>query len=146
MARVCIRHPFILSENLCGRCGAEFCRECLVFPRGQKLPMCVTCAVSASGVRARSTPSLSKRQIRARQKARDRELHVDDPAPLPEIANPVPAGWAFDEAAELPRAHEPKVERPGRSQRHGGETPPGSHAEETNEMLSWLDSVYSTEQ
>lgn len=70
-----------------------------MFPRGQKLPMCVTCAVAASGVRAaKSTPTLSKRSIRARVKAREREMHVDDPAPLPEISNPVHAGWAFDEA------------------------------------------------
>lgn len=107
--------------------------------------MCVTCAVAASGVRAaKSTPSLSKRSIRERANAREREIHDDDPAPLPEITNPVPAGWAFDEAEKLPEHHEP-AERPGRSRRHGGETPRTTQAAETSEMLSWLDSVYTAE-
>jgi hypothetical protein len=143
MARVCIRHPFILSENLCGRCGAEFCRECLVFPRGQKLPLCVTCAVIASGVRSKPNPALSKRAIRARAKARESELHVDDPAPLPEIANPVPAGWAFDEAEELPGARR-DAERLPRATRRSAEQ--DGHAGAPNEMLTWLDSVYTIEE
>ena len=71
-------------------------------------------------------------------------MHVDDPAPLPEISNPVPAGWAFDEAEKLPE-HQKPAERPGRSRRHGGETPRSPQAAETSEMLSWLDSVYTTE-
>ncbi len=115
-----------------------------MFPRGQKLPMCVTCAVAASGVRAKSTPQLSRRSIRAKHKAREQEVRVDEPAPLPAITNPVPAGWAFDEAEDLPGHGEPAA-RPGRTQRQGGETPRGEHADETSEMLSWLDSVYSTD-
>jgi hypothetical protein len=97
MARVCNRHPFLLSENLCGRCGQEFCRECLVFPRGQKLPLCVTCAVARSGVRTSRDGGLSKRAIRNRLKARQAELADATPAPLHEIENPIPAGWAMQD-------------------------------------------------
>ena len=114
-----------------------------MFPRGQKLPLCVTCAVSASGVRVKHTPSISKRSAKSRARARDREMHQDDPAPLPEIANPVPAGWAFDEQDELPVTRASGPERPPKASRRGDSAK--GDADEPNEMLSWLDSVYSTE-
>ncbi len=156
MARVCIRHPFLLSENLCGRCGAEFCRECLVFPRGQKLPMCVTCAITASGVRSNATPGVSKREIRARAKARDEEIEALAPPALPEIANPVPAGWAFAENDELAGEPGPTGRRAGRRRPRGtaerpaaekktAEKPNDMKTNETSDMMSWLDAVYSTD-
>ena len=161
MARVCIRHPFLLSENLCGRCGAEFCRECLVFPRGQKLPLCVTCAITASGVRSNATPGVSKREIRARAKARSEEIEALAPPALPEIANPVPPGWAFAETDELARKPEPTGRRAGRRRSQGtaerpttekkaaekptGEMTTGEMTNETSDMMSWLDSVSTTE-
>jgi hypothetical protein len=100
MARVCIRHPFLLSENLCGRCGSEFCRDCLVYPRGQDLPFCVPCAVFASGVRVARTRGLAKRAIRGRVRDRRVDTHADAPAPIPAIVNSVPAAWAFSESDE----------------------------------------------
>ena len=153
MARVCIRHPFLSSENLCGRCGAEFCRECLVFPRGQKLPLCVTCAITASGVRSNASAGVSKREIRARSKAREEEIQALAPPALPEIANPVPAGWAFAETDELAGGTEPTGGRAGRRRLRGaGELPATeqkaaerTNGETTSDMMSWLDSVYSTE-
>lgn len=117
MARVCNRHPFILSENLCGRCGQEFCRECLVFPRGQKLPLCVDCAVTKSGVRAGKDVGLSKREIRTLAKARRTEMAEQSAPKLPEIANPVPAGWARDDDPPL---DEPKVGLSRRRYRDAG--------------------------
>ena len=36
MARVCVRHPFELSDNFCSHCGLEFCRDCLVYPAATK--------------------------------------------------------------------------------------------------------------
>ena len=161
MARVCIRHPFLLSENLCGRCGAEFCRECLVFPRGQKLPMCVTCAIRASGVRSNATPGVSKREIRARAKARYEEIEALAPPALPEIANPVPAGWAFAETDELAGKAGPTGRRTGRRRPRGTAEWPAAEKKavankpavktndvktnEPSDMMSWLDSVYSTD-
>lgn len=156
MARVCIRHPFLLSENLCGRCGAEFCRECLVFPRGRNLPLCVTCAITASGVRSNGTSGVSKREIRARAKARYDEIQALAPPALPEIANPVPPGWVFAETDELAREPEPTGRRSGRrrsggtAERHAAEQQAAANTavekvNETSDMMSWLDSVYSTE-
>ncbi len=150
MARVCRRHPFILSENLCGRCGDEFCRECLVFPRGQKLPLCTDCAIAASGVRAQSAPGLKKREIRARAKARARELREQAPKPLPQIANPVPTGWALGESGELPAGGAPSRRRkhrdaPGRAPEAARRDTSTKGAAESGDMMSWLDSVYKVD-
>jgi hypothetical protein len=149
MARVCNRHSFILSENLCGRCGQEFCRECLVFPRGQKLPLCVDCAVAKSGVRTGRDSGLSKREIRTLVKARRAELAEQASPPLPEIANPVPAGWAReddegpDPAPGKGRRRYRDAERraePGRAARRAA---PDTTREETADMMSFLDSMYT---
>lgn len=112
-----------------------------MFPRGHKLPLCVTCAVTASGVRTNGAPGLSKRGIRARKKAREKELAEAAPVALPDIANPVPAGWAFADTEVLGATTASNAARPS-SRR-------GSAAEqsrvEPGDMMSWLDSVYSAE-
>jgi hypothetical protein len=117
MARVCVRHPFEHSENLCGQCGLEFCRDCLVFPHGpRKQPLCIQCAIAASGVRsnAGTHPAMSKREIKRRIKERrDEDKAIArlerKPEPIPPIANPFTPGWAVteDEAALAPAAAVP---------------------------------------
>jgi hypothetical protein len=110
MARVCVRHPFEHSENLCSLCGLEFCRDCLVNPGGsRKRALCVQCALAASGVRstAANRPALSKRELKKRMK----ERHEEDKAlarlqrqaePLPPIANPFTPGWAIEDGPVAP--------------------------------------------
>jgi hypothetical protein len=110
MARVCVRHPFEHSESMCGHCGLEFCRDCLV-PRvgSRKHALCVSCALAASGVRstAANRPALSKRDLKKRLKERrdeDKALaRLERKAePIPAIANPFPDGWAIvDEEVPL---------------------------------------------
>jgi hypothetical protein len=103
MARVCVRHPFEHSDNLCGHCGLEFCRDCLVFPNGpRKHALCVPCALAASGVRstAGNAPSMSKRELKKRLKERNDEIKAlarleRQAAPLPPIENPFSPGWAL---------------------------------------------------
>jgi hypothetical protein len=122
-----------------------------VFPRGQKLPLCVTCAIGASGVRVSGTPTRSKREIRARSKAREREVQANEPAALPAIANPIPAGWAVgDHDEDAPPAAETTSKRRARKRRDRDDGPPGSPAEGgtakgSSDMMAWLDSVYSPE-
>ena len=73
MARVCVRHPFELSDNFCSHCGLEFCRDCIVYPKGPKKPaLCVACALAASGVRstAATHAPISKRELKRRMKER----------------------------------------------------------------------------
>ena len=66
------------SEQICGRCGHDFCRECVVFPFGiKKPPLCVACALEAGGVRHQHTgrPRLAQRQVKQRLKE-----HSSEPA------------------------------------------------------------------
>ncbi len=77
----CVRHPMAVSEHVCGRCGHEFCPECVVFPFGlSKSPMCISCALEAGGVRRQHTgrPRLSHKSVKRKVKG-----HVDPPAPAP---------------------------------------------------------------
>jgi len=74
------------SDHVCGRCGHEFCRECVVFPAGiDKMPICITCALEAGGIRRQHTgrPKLSKRQVKKRVTAHEMELAARVPVPLP---------------------------------------------------------------
>jgi len=69
----CERHLFDQAIDLCGRCGAEFCNDCLVYSFGpKKPPFCLPCAVEAAGVRsgAGSRPMSRKEQ---KQFAKQRE-------------------------------------------------------------------------
>jgi hypothetical protein len=154
MALVCNRHPFLVSENLCGRCGLEFCRDCLVHPRGHKLPLCVTCAVAKAGVRTGRSGAASRRELRARRKQRQAELAEAATPPLPEIVNPVPAGWALAEdvplaVSELP----PRSRRPRRDAQRGSDPldriPRRSAPVETpadgRDERAWLRSLHSTD-
>lgn len=48
----CERHLFDQAVDLCGRCGGEYCPDCLVYSFGpSKPPFCLPCAVEAAGVR-----------------------------------------------------------------------------------------------
>ena len=71
MALICSRHSFEYAENVCSSCGSAFCHDCLVYPRGpKKPPLCVPCAIAASGVRssARKPSNLSRREVKKRVK------------------------------------------------------------------------------
>ena len=71
MALICSRHSFEYAENVCSSCGSAFCHDCLVYPRGpKKPPLCVPCAIAASGVRssARNPSNLSRREVKKRVK------------------------------------------------------------------------------
>jgi ribosome-binding protein aMBF1 (putative translation factor) len=76
----CIRHPFEESSAYCRQCGMEFCGECLVFAFGAaEPPFCVSCALAAAGVRsnAANAPSVSKRELRRRNKEQRKALKAE---------------------------------------------------------------------
>ncbi len=53
MNGLCERHFPVPAVDLCGWCGEEFCHDCVVYPFGEKrLPYCLSCAVTAAGVRS----------------------------------------------------------------------------------------------
>ncbi len=107
----CAKHPHERGAGLCGRCGAAWCGDCLVYAFGpKKPPYCMSCAMFAGGVRtAASRPALPKRQLKALQKAAkaetkasarsgdtDREPASADAAAAVEVVVPVLAPTASD--------------------------------------------------
>lgn len=48
----CEKHYLEAATGSCGTCGGRFCDDCLVPLRGSRL--CVSCALSAAGVRTHS--------------------------------------------------------------------------------------------
>lgn len=65
----CVRHPMSVAEQVCHRCGHDFCTDCVVYPFGiSKGAMCIACALEAGGVSRQRTgrPHLSRKQIRDR--------------------------------------------------------------------------------
>jgi len=69
----------VVSNDSCGQCKASFCADCLVFPFGQrKPPMCISCALSFSGVRQRND---SAPQGRRRFGRKQQVIEVSIPAP-----------------------------------------------------------------
>lgn len=67
----CTKHPHERGMALCQRCGETWCGTCLVYAFGpKKPPYCMGCAMVAGGVRSTaSRPALSRREVKARQKA-----------------------------------------------------------------------------
>lgn len=81
----CERHLFDQAVDLCGRCGSEFCNDCIVYAFGpNKPPYCLGCAVEAAGVRkgAGYRPPISRRQ--KKQFAKDRDALLRRRAALAE--------------------------------------------------------------
>lgn len=67
---LCHDHSFESAEEVCRRCGFEFCELCMVYPFGAKRPLCKECAMVAGGVRSQaSRPEMPKRDIKRRAKA-----------------------------------------------------------------------------
>lgn len=82
----CVKHPMALSEYVCGRCGHEFCPECVVFPYGlKKAPLCITCALEAGGIRRQHTgrPKLSERTVKDRLAEHRARAALAKPIPPP---------------------------------------------------------------
>lgn len=76
MSESCVKHPMAVAEFACGRCGHDFCPECVVFPFGlRRPPMCIDCALQTSGISRRETgrPKLNRREVRARVRQRRQE-------------------------------------------------------------------------
>ena len=69
----CDKHLFEGAEDRCGKCGYEFCGECLVYSFGaKKPPFCIPCAVAAAGIRSNAgiKPMADARELKALRKER----------------------------------------------------------------------------
>lgn len=83
----CERHLFDQAVDLCGRCGGEYCPDCLVYSFGpKKPPFCLPCAVARSGVRssANNYKPLSGREQRELKRRRAQLQARRNPAAAPE--------------------------------------------------------------
>jgi hypothetical protein len=70
----CDKHLFEAAEDRCGRCGFEFCGECLVYSFGlKKPPLCIPCAVVAAGIRSNAAPppieARARKQLRKERRS-----------------------------------------------------------------------------
>src|SRR4051812_7997091 len=82
----CDKHLFEGAEDRCGKCGYEFCGECLVYAFGaKKPPYCIPCAVAAAGVRSSAgvRPIADARELKALRKERRRQRRAGTPAQAP---------------------------------------------------------------
>jgi hypothetical protein len=90
----CDKHLFEGAEDRCGKCGYEFCGECLVYSFGaKKPPFCIPCAVAAAGIRSNAgiRPMADARELKALRKERrsaarkQRRDGTPAPEPLPSL-------------------------------------------------------------
>ncbi|MBV8982030.1 MAG: hypothetical protein JO086_14095 [Acidimicrobiia bacterium] len=52
----CDKHLFEEATGMCRTCRRPYCADCLVYAHGpDKAPLCVPCALQASGVRSTAT-------------------------------------------------------------------------------------------
>lgn len=72
---LCRDHSFETAEDVCRRCGGEYCELCLVYPFGVAKPLCKECAIAAAGVRSHvSRPAMPKKDLRRKVKAFDARM------------------------------------------------------------------------
>jgi hypothetical protein len=106
----CDKHLFESAEDMCGRCGYEFCGECLVYAFGtKKPPLCISCAVAAAGIRssAGNRPVVTRnemRQIRRERRAearraRKQQAPAGEPEVVPEVDKTPALPWDQHAAA-----------------------------------------------
>jgi hypothetical protein len=85
----CDKHLFEGAEDRCGKCGYEFCGECLVYSFGpKKPPFCIPCAVAAAGIRSNAgvQPMADAGGMRQLRKERRSERRRQKLAPvIPDI-------------------------------------------------------------
>lgn len=104
----CERHPFDQAVDLCGRCGCEFCADCVVYSFGPaKPPYCLPCAVEAAGVRqgAGFRPAPSRKERKELKRRRDAFLRTRGDADVPgepevEVPEAEPASSFWDKAPD----------------------------------------------
>ena len=111
---LCIDHSFESATAICRRCGKEYCDMCLVFPFGEKKPLCKDCAMLIAAVKTQARrPEMAPRFVRRRVKAFDKSVTAASapmPEPeVPEIVDPTtadPAEVAAETIEFIPAEHQ----------------------------------------
>ena len=130
---LCRAHSFESATALCQRCGLEYCDNCVVFPFGEKKPLCKECAVAMSGVRSNVTrAAMSPRLVRKRTKAFAKNAPAAAAAPLPEPEVPEIVDTTTDDSGEPEHAFAEFDMAPiGHHEPIPGEVPPPPTANST---------------
>ncbi len=65
----CETDPLDRAVDVCDSCYGEFCKVCLVLPKGRRHPICTHCTLALSGVRGHATvqPRGDKRTVKQRR-------------------------------------------------------------------------------
>jgi hypothetical protein len=95
MLESCYKHNHEKAAALCGRCGLEWCSDCIVYPFGpKKSPYCMSCAMVAGGVRTSGAlPAMPRKELKARMKAAKLALAGSPQAPaVPEAPSEIDLG------------------------------------------------------
>ncbi|MEM9467738.1 MAG: hypothetical protein AAGA90_20360 [Actinomycetota bacterium] len=104
---LCVDHSFESATAICRRCGQEFCDNCLVFPFGEKKPLCKDCAMMIAGVKSQARrPEMASRFVRRRAKEFAKAV-TSASAPMPEPEVPAIVDTTEVDPAEVP---EPEFE------------------------------------
>ncbi len=77
----CDNDPLDRADNVCDKCGGDYCDACLLYPRGKKrAPVCKACAIAASGIRStsKSTTPQERKQVRKRRKELQQAEEIED--------------------------------------------------------------------
>lgn len=103
----CEKHLFEAAEDRCGRCGLEFCGECLVYSFGlKKPPLCIPCAVVAAGIRSNAAPppvdARARKQLRKERSSAFRRRRGAVESATPEVDTPPADDLSVDDAPILP--------------------------------------------
>lgn len=109
---LCQDHSFETAEEVCRRCGLEFCELCLVYPFGERKPLCKECAMAEGGVRSHTQRvAIGRREVRRKVKAFQAHLAARSaPAPSPAGEEPIlrdPLAPLDDERSRVPSAVPP---------------------------------------
>lgn len=117
MDGACEKHVFERMEASCTHCGGEYCGDCVVYPYGQRKPLCVSCAIAAAGIRSSAARPVmrSRREIRRAEKERKRAAKAAPttaaPAELFEAQlSSVPRGIEFEFGNDDMATNRPGVE------------------------------------
>ncbi len=77
----CDNDPLDRAENVCDKCGGDFCDTCLLYPRGRKRPpVCKACAIAHAGLRStsKSQTPLERKNVRKRRKELQEQVDEHD--------------------------------------------------------------------
>lgn len=76
----CETDPLDRAVDVCDSCYGEFCKACLVLPKGRRHPICTHCTLALSGVRGHATVQQRGDKRTAKQRRSELQAAAAEPA------------------------------------------------------------------